>query len=102
MGVPFELAARQIALDREVTRSVPVLFERKTKRQLVSPHGFLRGTAPLFYMILSARPELAAGPAGEGVIVGDMHLENVGAYQTDGDDVVFDLNDFDDVRVAPL
>lgn len=48
---------------------------------LASPHAFLRGAAPLFYEILAARPDLAAGPPGEGWIVGDMHLENVGAYR---------------------
>jgi uncharacterized protein (DUF2252 family) len=31
-----------------------------------------------------------------------MHLENVGAYRTDSDRVVFDLNDFDDASVGPL
>jgi uncharacterized protein (DUF2252 family) len=80
---------------------LPVLFERKRKRLRLSPHAFLRGTAGLFYEILADRPELAEGPPGEGVIVGDMHLENVGAYRTDEDELVFDLNDFDDACHGP-
>ncbi len=83
-----------------------------------SPLACLRGSAPLFYEILAARPELATGPAGVGWTVGDMHLENFGAYQTGkrGDDtatdasakgdkgslaVRFDVNDFDDAVVGP-
>jgi uncharacterized protein (DUF2252 family) len=99
---PFALAARQVALDRANTTRLPALFERKRARLAASPHAFLRGSAPLFYEILAARPDLAAGPAGEGFIVGDMHLENVGAYRDDADEVVFELNDFDDTAVAPL
>jgi uncharacterized protein (DUF2252 family) len=97
----FELARRQIELDREACAWLPVLFERKRARLRESPHAFLRGTARLFYEVLAARPELAEGPPGEGVLVGDMHLENVGAYRTDDGQTVFDLNDFDDSTLGP-
>ena len=100
---PFALADRQNELDREMTARYPHLFERKRARLLLSPHSFLRGSAPLFHEILAARPDLAGGPAGDGWIVGDMHLENVGAYQTDTKgEVVFNLNDFDDATIGPL
>lgn len=99
---PFALAARQIELDRASTARLPALFERKKARLAPSPHTFLRGSARLFYEILARRPELAAGPAGDGWIVGDMHLENVGAYRDDAGDVVFGLNDFDDATIGPL
>jgi uncharacterized protein (DUF2252 family) len=98
---PFELAARQIQLDLEATRRFPALYGHKRTRLLASPHAFLRGAAPLFYEILAARPDLAAGPPGEGWLVGDMHLENVGAYRNEADEVVFDLNDFDDAAIGP-
>jgi uncharacterized protein (DUF2252 family) len=98
----FELAARQLALDYDATRAFPQLFARKRARMLVSPHAFLRGSAPLFYEVLTQHPELADGPKGTGSVVGDMHLENVGAYKTDDDAVVFNLNDFDDAAIAPL
>ncbi len=71
-----------------------------------SPLAFLRGAAPLHYELLTRDPWLREGPAGEGWIVGDLHLENFGAYRAtpagEGDDVVvFDLNDFDEAVVAP-
>ncbi len=47
-----------------------------------SPLAFLRGSAPLFYEMLAADPDLASGPAGEGVIQGDAHLENFGAFSS--------------------
>jgi len=98
----FALAARQMEIDTDATKSIPGLLERKKERLSSSPHAFLRGSGPLFYEILAARPELAAGPAGDGWIVGDMHLENVGAYRDDAGEVVFGLNDFDDSTVGPL
>ena len=76
-------------------------WSRKRARLLLSPHAFLRGSAPLFYEILAARPELAEGPEGQGWLVGDMHMENIGAYRNEADEVVFDLNDFDDGAVGP-
>jgi uncharacterized protein (DUF2252 family) len=99
---PFALAARQVEIDREATKHLPALLERKKQRVAPSPHAFLRGSAPLFYEILAERRDLAAGPAGDGWIVGDMHLENVGAYRDDADEVVFGLNDFDDATLGPL
>lgn len=99
---PHELARRQLEIDRELTRSLPELHARKHARLILSPHAFLRGSAPLFYELLAAHPELAGGPPGEGWIVGDMHLENMGAYKSDGASLVFDLNDFDDAGHGPL
>lgn len=103
------LADRQLTLDRARTARFPALFTRKLQRMSASPLAFLRGAAPLFYEILAARPELAEGPPGEGWIVGDLHLENFGAYRPDAMEAsgrkhhaaVFNLNDFDDTIVAP-
>jgi uncharacterized protein (DUF2252 family) len=82
-----KLAARQIADDRDKTiggalgkRLGRQLFERKVARMRASPFAFLRGAAPLFYELLSERPDLADGPRGRGWIAGDLHLENFGAY----------------------
>lgn len=96
------LAARQRALDHAATARFPELYAEKRARMLPAPHAFFRGSAPLFYELCASRPELAEGPDGTGVIVGDMHLENIGAYRTDADTIVLDLNDFDDATVAPL
>ncbi|MFO0587146.1 MAG: DUF2252 family protein [Polyangiaceae bacterium] len=97
---PFSLAARQIQIDRDRIRDGETAA-RKVRRLSATPHGFLRGSAPLFYEILAQRPDLSHGPDGVGWLVGDMHLENVGAYRTDDDSVVFDLNDFDDAFIGP-
>jgi uncharacterized protein (DUF2252 family) len=102
---PHALARRQLEIDHQHTAGSPALLGRKLARMALSPLAFLRGAAPLFYEILAAAPELAAGPGGEGWVVGDLHLENFGAYRPGdakkGDPALFDLNDFDDCFVGP-
>jgi uncharacterized protein (DUF2252 family) len=104
---PARLAQRQLESDRERMARFPFLMDRKVARMSASPLAFLRGAAPLYYEMLKARPGLAAGPAGEGWLVGDSHLENFGAYRTgtlthgDATDVAFNLNDFDDAILGP-
>jgi uncharacterized protein (DUF2252 family) len=106
---PEALAARQFAIDSERTRRFPSLLAHKLKRMSTSPFAFLRGAAPLFYEIIAQAPELAEGPGGEGWIVGDLHLENFGAYSparitgavADKRAAAFNLNDFDDAVRGP-
>jgi len=102
---PRRLAERQIELDHQRTATFPELLARKRARMSASPLAFLRGAAPLFYELLAQEPELSAGPDGSGVIQGDAHLENFGAYspalrEPDGTwtkgEVTFQLNDFDE------
>jgi uncharacterized protein (DUF2252 family) len=99
---PFDLADRQMDLDRVATHRAPELLGRKRKKLVASPLGFFRGSARLFYEVLAARPKLMVDESASGAVVGDMHLENVGAYLTDDDVVAFGLNDFDDAGTAPL
>lgn len=106
-----DLAEEQLARDEARTARFPVLLRRKMERMSASPLAFLRGSAPLFYELLRANDDLGQGPEGEGWIVGDLHIENFGAYRPDGFDdaekdkakrpAVFDLNDFDDTIVGP-
>jgi uncharacterized protein (DUF2252 family) len=108
---PIRLARRQLEIDREHTRRFPHLLAHKLARMMASPLGFLRGSAELYYELLDRHPVLADGPAGDGWLVGDAHLENFGAYRSGAlsvrdakrtrDDVVFDLNDFDEAFVGP-
>jgi uncharacterized protein (DUF2252 family) len=110
---PVRLARRQLQIDRERTGRFPHLANHKIERMTPSPLALLRGSAPLFYELLDAHPALFEGPAGEGWLVGDCHLENFGAYRagtlstssraarSSDDGVVFDLNDFDDAFVGP-
>ncbi len=72
-----------------------------------SPFAFLRGSAPLFYRMLRNAPRLARGPEAEGLLCGDLHLENFGVYRPDrpsggGDRVAFDLNDLDEAFYGHL
>ena len=114
---PHDLARCQLTRDRARTGRVRAwvhgvdLFAHKIDRMSPSPLAFLRGAAPLFYEILERIPALADGPPGQGVIVGDLHMENFGAYRPDpGEkrrhknaeaDAVFDVNDFDDCTIGP-
>lgn len=98
---PFALAERQIALDHAIMTAGGQVLARKQRKLTASPLGFFRGSARLFYEIVGASPALALTGGPRGWVVGDMHLENVGAYRTDDDAVAFDLNDFDDATVAP-
>ncbi len=104
---PIALTKWQIARDRVRTQRFAETFARKVARMRPSPLAFLRGAAPLFYEILAARPELAHGPDCEGWLIGDLHIENFGAFVAEPSGKqpaapVFDLNDFDDAIVGPL
>ena len=104
---PFELARWQLGRDQERMSRMPVLLARKQTRMSGSCFAFLRGSAPLFYRVLRNAPRLARGPEDEGLLCGDLHLENFGVYRPDrpsrsGDRVVFDLNDLDETFVGHL
>jgi uncharacterized protein (DUF2252 family) len=98
---PNELALRQLARDRGRSKRFPWLGDRKLVRMSRSPLAYLRGSAELFYEALEIEPSLAKGPPGEGWLVGDLHLENFGAYRVESDAVVFGLNDFDEAFIGP-
>jgi uncharacterized protein (DUF2252 family) len=105
-----QLAARQLELDRQRTEHFPALALRKIARMSESPFAFLRGAAPLFYEILEQHPEFTGGPEGEGWIVGDLHLENFGAFSParpngatpEKKAAAFNLNDFDEAVRGPF
>ena len=103
---PLQCAERQLARDRLATTAFPHLLPRKLERMSMSPLGYLRGAAPLYYELLHDHPELERGASGEGWLVGDAHLENFGAFKSaDGkgaESVVFDVNDFDEAVVGPF
>ncbi len=110
---PVRLARRQIEIDKDRLALAPHLFAHKADRMTPSPLALLRGSAPLFYEVLAKHPLLREGPPGEGWLVGDCHLENFGAFRTGAlsvdetpdshaeENIVFDLNDFDDAFVGP-
>ena len=66
-------------------------------RMAASPFTFLRGSACVMAADLATSP-ISGIPV---VIDGDAHLNNFGFYGTPPREVVFDLNDFDEVTIGP-
>src|SRR6516162_6329736 len=71
-----------------ITKLIPVRYER----MLASPFAFLRGAAAV--MAQDLRHEPRVGIAVQAC--GDCHLMNFGAFFTPEQNVLFDINDFDE------
>jgi len=71
---------------------VPELIPVRYERMLASPFAFLRGAAGVMAEDLKHQP--IAGIAVQAC--GDCHLMNFGAFDTPEENVVFDINDFDE------
>jgi uncharacterized protein (DUF2252 family) len=71
---------------------VPELVPERYKRMLVSPFTFLRGAAAV--MADDLAHQIAAGIPVQAC--GDCHLMNFGAFATPEENIVFDINDFDE------
>src|SRR5438874_2239511 len=77
------------ASDRNrVPKLVPVRYER----MLASPFTFLRGAALVMAEDLKHQPN----PRIKVQACGDCHLMNFGAFATPEDNILFDINDFDE------
>jgi uncharacterized protein (DUF2252 family) len=74
----------------------PTWLRGKLDRLCASPFGFLRGTFHVFVADWAALGDDALGPGDAQPIVGDLHLENFGAYKAQDGRYVFDVNDFDE------
>lgn len=85
------LAYNQHRDPRWVTRKYAALTE--------DPFRFFRGTCRLFYEDLRRYADW--DDPTRCWITGDLHLENFGTYRGSDDIVYFDLNDFDEARLAP-
>jgi len=71
---------------------VPELVPVRYERMLTSPFAFLRGAAAVMAEDLRHQPA-----AGIGVqACGDCHLMNFGAFATPEENILFDINDFDE------
>jgi uncharacterized protein (DUF2252 family) len=71
---------------------VPELVPERYKRMLTDPFAFLRGAAAVMATDLATQPMVGL-PVQAG---GDSHLMNFGAFVTPEDNIVFDVNDFDE------
>jgi uncharacterized protein (DUF2252 family) len=80
----------------------PVALELKLRRLSDSELGFLRGTFHLYVADFQAA-DVAPLAFRAQPVVGDVHLENLGAYRAADGQVVFDVNDFDEAgKASPL
>jgi uncharacterized protein (DUF2252 family) len=71
---------------------VPELVPERYSRMMQSPFAFLRGAAAVMATDLAGQP-MACIPVQAG---GDSHLMNFGAFVTPEDNILFDVNDFDE------
>src|SRR6478736_4682730 len=71
---------------------VPDLIPVRYERMLASPFAFLRGAAAVMAEDLKHQP--SAGIAVQAC--GDCHLMNFGAFATPEENILFDINDFDE------
>lgn len=76
---------------------VPDLVPLRFARMLADPFAFYRGSAALMAEDLAASPHTSL----RVVACGDAHVSNFGVYASSERALVFDLNDFDEVAVAP-
>jgi uncharacterized protein (DUF2252 family) len=73
------------------------LLPIKYGRMLISPFTFYRGSAVIMASDLASTPV-----SGQDVILcGDAHLSNFGIFATPERNLVFDINDFDEVYPGP-
>jgi uncharacterized protein (DUF2252 family) len=73
------------------------LIPLRVARMATSPFAFLRGAAHVMAWDLSRGPR-----SGIDVVMnGDAHTDNFGLFGTPQQDIVLDLNDFDEVTIGP-
>src|SRR5499427_6381643 len=92
---PHERDAVAILARGDRTR-VPELVPVRYERMLVSPFTFLRGAAAV--MAEDLRHQARAGIPVQAC--GDCHLMNFGAFATPEENILFDINDFDETLPA--
>ncbi len=87
------LSRNAVAILAESDRDrVPELVPERYVRMSLNPFAFLRGAAAVMATDLAAQP-MAGIPVHAG---GDSHLMNFGAFVTPDDNILFDVNDFDE------
>ena len=87
------LSRNAVALLAESDRDrVPELVPERYARMSLNPFAFLRGAAAVMAADLAAQP-MAGIPVQAG---GDSHLMNFGAFVTPENNILFDVNDFDE------
>jgi hypothetical protein len=89
---PLRRDAVAILAESDATR-VPELLSERYKRMTESAFAFLRGAAAVMANDLARQP--TAGVPVQAC--GDCHLMNFGAFNTPEDNILFDINDLDEM-----
>src|SRR5450432_3924493 len=84
-------SAVEILAESDAER-VPELVPERYRRMMLNPFAFLRGAAAVMATDLAGQP-MAGLPVQAG---GDSHLMNFGSFVTPEDNILFDVNDFDE------
>ena len=84
-------------LERQNEGRVPKLVPVRFARMLASPFTFLRGSAAVMASDLSDTPVTGMQVAA----CGDMHVSNFGVYASAERNLIFAINDFDEVHPGP-
>jgi uncharacterized protein (DUF2252 family) len=71
---------------------LPELLPERYKRMMQNPFAFLRGAAAVMAADLAREPTAGATVQAGG----DCHVMNFGAFTTPEDNILFDINDFDE------
>ncbi len=90
---PDPVAILEAQNESRVQKLVPVRFAR----MLASPFAFLRGSAAVMAADLSTTPVTGMGVAA----CGDMHVSNFGVFASAERNLIFAINDFDEVHPGP-
>ncbi|MCT2536093.1 DUF2252 domain-containing protein [Aquibacillus koreensis] len=66
-----------------------------------NPYSFFRGSAYLFYYDVTTMPFSYHTPIDKPTwVMGDLHFDNFSAFQNEDEDIVFDVDDFDEGYVG--
>lgn len=88
----FDKECMQLTLDNR---------REKYAKMLESPFRFFRGSAYLFYSDLVKIPSIFHTSDERPIwIMGDMHMDNFGAFENEAGQIVYDVNDFDEGYVG--
>ena len=90
---PDPVAILEAQNENRVQKLVPVRFAR----MLASPFAFLRGSAAVMAADLSTTPVTGMGVGA----CGDMHVSNLGVFASAERNLIFAINDFDEVHPGP-
>ena len=88
---PLDRNAVAILAEGDASR-VPELLPERYKRMTENAFAFLRGAAAVMASDLAQQPTAGAPVQA----CGDCHLMNFGAFSTPEDNILFDINDFDE------